>query len=221
MPEGRRTNPFQSLLKLNPLRGGDGERRRVMSRSRIISTAFFILLIAILVIPAFSEEGKFTLTSPDIPKKANMKDAQVFSGFGCSGQNISPALAWKNFPPETKSFALMVHDPDAPTGSGWWHWVVYNIPPKVSSLPAGAGKADGSLLPQGAVQSNTDFGGPGYGGPCPPKGDKPHRYVFTVFALKVDKLDLPPNASGALVGFVVRQNAIGKASLTGYYGRAK
>jgi len=192
-----------------------------MSRSRIISTAFFIVLIAILVIPAFSEEGKFTLTSPDIPKKANMKDAQVFSGFGCSGQNISPALAWKNFPPETKSFALMVHDPDAPTGSGWWHWVVYNIPAKVSSLPAGAGKADGSLLPQGAVQSNTDFGGPGYGGPCPPKGDKPHRYVFTVFALKVEKLELPPNPSGALVGFLVRQNAIVKASLTGYYGRAK
>ena len=192
-----------------------------MSRSRIISTAFFILLIAILVIPAFSEEGKFTLTSPDIPKKANMKDAQVFSGFGCSGQNISPALAWKNFPPETKSFALMVHDPDAPTGSGWWHWVVYNIPATVSSLPPDAGKVDGSQLPQGAVQSNTDFGSQGYGGPCPPVGDKPHRYVFTIFALKVEKLQLPPNASGAMVGFVVRQNAIGKASLTGYYGRAK
>jgi len=173
------------------------------------------------VSPAFSEQGKFTLSSPDIPKKGQMKDAQVFSGFGCSGQNISPALAWKNFPPETKSFALMVHDPDAPTGSGWWHWVVYNIPAKVSSLPAGAGKAEGSVLPQGAVQSNTDFGGPGYGGPCPPKGDKPHRYVFNIFALKVDKLELPPNPSGALVGFVVRQNAIGKASLTGYYGRAK
>jgi Raf kinase inhibitor-like YbhB/YbcL family protein len=187
----------------------------------VMTIVFCILLIPCLVSPVLSQQGKFILTSPDIPKKANMKDAQVFSGFGCSGQNISPALAWKNFPPETESFALMVHDPDAPTGSGWWHWVVYNIPPKVSSLPAGVGKADGGLLPQGAVQSNTDFGGPGYGGPCPPKGDKPHRYVFTIFALKVEKLDLPPNASGALVGFVVRQNAIGKASLTGYYGRAK
>jgi Raf kinase inhibitor-like YbhB/YbcL family protein len=193
-----------------------------MSCSKVISTIVFsILLVACLVSPAFTKQGKFTLISPDIPKKGQMKEAQVFSGFGCSGQNISPALAWKNFPPGTKSFALMVHDPDAPTGSGWWHWVVYNIPVKVSSLPPDAGKADGSLLPQGAVQSNTDFGGPGYGGPCPPVGDKPHRYVFTIFALKVDKLEIPPNSSGAMVGFVVRQNAIGKASLTGYYGRAK
>jgi hypothetical protein len=171
--------------------------------------------------PAFSEEAKFTLTSPDLPRKGQMKDDQVFSGFGCSGQNISPALAWKDFPAGTKSFALMVHDPDAPTGSGWWHWIVYNIPAKVTSLPTGAGKADGSLMPQGAVQSNTDFGTPGYGGPCPPKGDKPHRYIFTLFALKVEKLDLPPNATGALVGYMVRQNAIGKASVTGYYSRAK
>ena len=193
-----------------------------MSCSKIRSTIVFsILLIACLVTPAFSEQGKFTLISPDVPKKGQMKEAQVFSGFGCSGQNISPALAWKNFPAETKSFALMVYDPDAPTGSGFWHWVVYNISANVSSLPTGAGKADGSLLPKGAVQSNTDFGSPGYGGPCPPVGDKPHRYVFTIFALKVDKLELPPNASGALVGFVVRQNAIGKASITGYYGRAK
>lgn len=193
-----------------------------MSCSKIISTIVFsTLLIVCLVSPSSSEQGKFTLSSPEIPKKGQMKEVQVFSGFGCSGQNISPALAWKNFPPETKSFALMVYDPDAPTGSGWWHWIVYNIPAKVNSLPAGAGKAEGSLLPQGAVQSNTDFGSHGYGGPCPPKGDKPHRYVFTIFALKVEKLQLPPNASGAMVGFVVRQNAIGKTSLTGYYGRAK
>jgi len=193
-----------------------------MSCSRIMSTIVFpILLIVCLASPTFSEQGKFTLSSPDIPTKSSMKEAQVFSGFGCTGQNISPSLAWKNFPAETKSFALMVHDPDAPTGSGWWHWVVYNIPAKVTSLQAGAGKADGNQLPQGAVQSNTDFGSPGYGGPCPPKGDKPHRYVFTVFALKVEKLDLPLNATGALVGFMVRQNAIAKTSLTGYYGRAK
>jgi Raf kinase inhibitor-like YbhB/YbcL family protein len=190
-------------------------------RKIVAAIVFSILIIACLVTPAFSEQGKFTLVSPDIPKKGQLKEAQVFSGFGCSGQNRSPALAWKNVPPETKSFALMVHDPDAPTGSGWWHWIVYNIPAKVSSLPPDAGKADGSQLPQGAVQSNTDFGSQGYGGPCPPMGDKPHRYVFTLFALKVEKLQLPPNASGAMVGFVVRQNAIGKASLTGYYGRAK
>ena len=117
-----------------------------MSCSKIISTIVFsTLLIVCLVSPSSSEQGKFTLSSPEIPKKGQMKEVQVFSGFGCSGQNISPALAWKNFPPETKSFALMVYDPDAPTGSGWWHWIVYNIPAKVNSLPAGAGKAEGSL----------------------------------------------------------------------------
>ena len=170
---------------------------------------------------AAAQAAGFALSSPTVKPGSMLTEAQVFKGFGCDGKNISPALSWTGAPKATKSFAVTVYDPDAPTGSGWWHWVVYNIPAKVTSLPAGAGKADGSLLPQGAVQSNTDFGGPGYGGPCPPKGDKPHRYVFTIFALKADKLELPPNPSGALVGFVVRQNAIGKASLTGYYGRAK
>lgn len=180
-----------------------------------------LLLISCLALPVSAESPKLTLSSPDLPAKGPMKNEQVFSGFGCSGRNISPALAWKNAPAGTKSFALMAYDPDAPTGSGWWHWVVYNIPASVTSLPAGAGKADGSLLPAGAVQSNTDFGAAGYGGPCPPAGDKPHRYIFTIFALKVEKLELPPNPSAAMVGFFVRQNMIQKASVTGTYSRKK
>ena len=182
---------------------------------------FSVLLIVCLVTPAFSEQGKFTLSSPDIPKKGQMKETQVFSGFGCTGQNLSPALAWKNFPPQTKSFALMVHDPDAPTGSGWWHWVVYNIPANVSSLPMMQARQMGACCLKELCSRIQTSAAPGTEVHVPPWVTSPDRYAFTIFALKVEKLELPPNASGALVGFMVRQNAIGKASLTGYYGRAK
>ena len=115
-------------------------------------------------------------------------------GFGCAGGNKSPHLKWSDSPPGTKSFAVTCYDPDAPTGSGFWHWLVVNIPANVSELPEGAGSAGGNL-PAGAVQTRTDFGTPGYGGPCPPQGDHPHRYLFTVFAVKTDRLDVKPDTS--------------------------
>jgi Raf kinase inhibitor-like YbhB/YbcL family protein len=165
---------------------------------------------------------QFKIASPDIKPSGMIAEEQVFSGFGCSGKNVSPALAWSGAPKGAKSFALLVHDPDAPTGgAGWWHWVVVNIPAGTSELKKDAGKADGSALPSGAVQVRTDFGGPGWGGPCPPAGDKPHRYNFTLHALKVEKLDLPKDAGAALAGFMVNANSIGKATLTGRYGRKK
>ncbi|MBN9461512.1 MAG: YbhB/YbcL family Raf kinase inhibitor-like protein [Burkholderiales bacterium] len=164
----------------------------------------------------------FQLSSPDIAPNATIADKQVYKGFGCEGGNVSPALSWKAPPKGTRSFALMVHDPDAPTGgAGWWHWVVYNLPADALSLPEGAGSADGGKLPAGAAQAKTDFGTPGWGGPCPPVGDKPHHYVFTVYALKVEKIDVPEGATASLVGFMVNANAIGKATLTGRYGRRK
>ncbi len=163
----------------------------------------------------------FLLKSAEIHHRGTIKPEQVFSGFGCTGQNISPSLAWENVPPGTKSFALSAYDPDAPTGSGWWHWVVYNIPSEVRSLPAGAGDGNKNLLPSGAVLGNTDYGTPSYGGPCPPEGDKPHRYIFTLHALKVEKMELPASATAALVGFMVNHNTIEKTSFTGYYGRPK
>ncbi len=178
-------------------------------------------LSMMMPVTALAGGAAFTLESADIPHKSHIKDAQVFNGFGCSGQNISPALAWKNAPAGTKSFALLMFDPDAPTGSGWWHWVVYNLPAQTSSLSAGAGKADGSGLPAGSAQGITDFGTTGYGGPCPPPGDKPHRYIFTLHALKVEKLDLPATATAAMVGFEVNENTIAKASFIGYYSRKK
>ena len=160
------------------------------------------------------------LSSPDIAANGSIDNKHVFNGFGCSGGNLSPALSWKDAPAGTRSFALLVHDPDAPTGgAGWWHWAVYNLPAGTTSLPQGAGTADGKGLPAGAVQPKTDFGAPGWGGPCPPAGDQPHHYHFTLYALKAEKLEVPPDASASLVGFVVNANALAHARLTGMYGR--
>jgi hypothetical protein len=139
----------------------------------------------------------------------------------CTGGNLSPALSWSGAPAATKSLAVTIYDPDAPTGSGWWHWVVFNIPPGTTSLPKGAGDVKKKLMPKGAIQSRTDFGADGYGGPCPPPGDKPHHYQITVFAVDVDKLPDAKNdtASAALVGFDLHFHTLAKATLTGVYGR--
>ena len=163
----------------------------------------------------------FTLSSPTIKPGSTLTDAQVYKGFGCEGKNISPALKWSGAPSGTKSFAVTVYDPDAPTGSGWWHWVVYNIPASATELPEGAGGADGKGLPAGAAQGRTDFGAPGFGGACPPAGDKPHRYIFTDYALKTDKIDAPADGTAALVGFMINANKLGKASFEAKYGRSK
>lgn len=185
---------------------------------RAMSLAFAAAAIAAAPL---AQAGGFTLTSPTIKPGATLTEAQVFNGFGCSGKNISPALKWSGAPAGTKSFAVTLYDPDAPTGSGWWHWVVYNLPASTTELAEGAGAADGKALPAGAMQGRTDFGAPGFGGACPPAGDKPHRYIFTVFALKTDKVDVPADATAALVGFMVNANKIGKASFTAKYGRSK
>ena len=176
--------------------------------------------------------GEFTLSSPDL-RDGRIDNRFVLNGFGCKGDNVSPALVWRNAPAGTKSFALQVYDPDAPTGSGFWHWAVYNLPPSTVTLPQGAGNR-AERLPGGAFGGNTDFmdtgatGGNGnYGGPCPPEGDRPHRYVFTIYALAVDKIEVaagvPKSGSAALYGFVLNKGLgpamLGKASFTATYGR--
>jgi Raf kinase inhibitor-like YbhB/YbcL family protein len=176
-----------------------------------------LLIAALALMPAAA--NAFSLESAEVKPGATIADAQVYKGFGCNGGNVSPSLAWKNAPAGTQSFAITVCDPDAPTGSGWWHWVVFNLPAHTKSLPAGAGDTAADKMPAGAVQSRTDFGTPGYGGPCPPQGDKPHRYVFTVYALKTAKLDADANAPGAMIGFMIHANTIGKATFTAKYGR--
>jgi Raf kinase inhibitor-like YbhB/YbcL family protein len=179
--------------------------------------AFTGCLSALLAAAAPASAAKFTLTSPDIKPNSKIGDQFIFNSFGCSGPNVSPALAWSGAPAGTKSFVLTVYDPDAPTGSGFWHWVMYNIPASVTSLPQGAGAT--GKQPEGAVLSGNDFGAAGYGGPCPPPGAKPHHYIFTIFAEKTDKLEVPPNPTNAVIGFVTRAGAIASASFTARYGR--
>lgn len=182
-------------------------------------TRFWLLLVVLTVWAGPGVAAEFRASSPVVKDKGTIGNEQVFNGFGCTGANISPEIRWENPPKEAKSFAVTIYDPDAPTGSGWWHWVIFNIPPSVTKLPANAGKPDAGLAPAESIQSMTDFGTPGYGGPCPPQGDKAHRYIVTVHALKVDRLPLKADASGAMVGFYLHQNRVGKASFTATYGR--
>ena len=175
-----------------------------------------LLFIFLAASQCFAAE--FSIQSASWQDGQTMKNAYVFNSFGCTGDNISPQVSWSGAPEGTKSFAVTVYDPDAPTGSGWWHWTVFNIPADVAELKEGA-SADPAKLPAGTIQGRTDFGKPGYGGACPPVGNKPHRYILTVYALKTDKIDLNADSSGALVGYYLNQNALAKASLTVKYGR--
>ena len=170
-----------------------------------------------ILVSSFSFAQTFVLKSKDIGGQMTLQ--QVLNGFGCVGKNLSPQLNWENPPSGTKSFAITVYDKDAPTGSGWWHWVVFDIPVSATGLTQGAGGVSKKLLPTGAIQSITDFGQPGYGGPCPPQGDKPHQYVVTLYALKTDKLGLDAKASPALVGYYIYGNTLAKASIVAYYQR--
>lgn len=144
---------------------------------------------------------------------------QVFNSFGCNGENISPKIFWENAPKDTKSFAITLYDKDAPTGSGWWHWLVFDIPKDVNFLEKNAGDMSKNLLPSGAISSKSDFGANGYGGACPPQGDKAHQYLLTVHALSVESLGLDEQANAALVGFSINANTIAKASLVAYMQR--
>jgi Raf kinase inhibitor-like YbhB/YbcL family protein len=188
-----------------------------ISFSAIGAAAAFVALLS----PAAASSAQtFQMLSDDIAAGQRIPQTFAFNGFGCTGQNTSPALSWRHPPAGTKSFAVMVHDQDAVTGgAGFWHWAIVNLPAGTSGLTRGAGTADGSALPEAARQITTDFGTTGWGGPCPPTGDKPHRYTFTVYALKVDTLELPPNATASFSGFMVNANAVGKASFTSLYGR--
>jgi Raf kinase inhibitor-like YbhB/YbcL family protein len=181
-----------------------------------MKNGFFALAFLLSTSPALAAD--FTLTSTDIATGRQLTSAQVFNGFGCAGENVSPHLAWSNPPAETKSFVITAYDPDAPTGSGWWHWVAFNIPANARSLGSGASRNTGKL-PAGVVESRTDFGAVGFGGACPPPGAAAHRYIFKITALKVEKLDLPSDASAALVGYMTTLNALGSAEIVAIYGR--
>ena len=158
------------------------------------------------------EENIFKLTSDELINNSALPNAQVYNGYGCNGENMSPQLSWKNSPTNTKSFAIICHDPDAPRQNGWYHWLVINIPNSVTSIKKN-GKIDGSL------ETVTDFGAPGFGGACPPVGHGVHRYNFTVYALDIEKLNLQQDAKPKTVEDEIMKHVIAKSTITGLFER--
>lgn len=160
---------------------------------------------------------RLVLRSPDVKPDAPIALEYVYDESGCHGGNTSPALSWTHPPMGTRSFAVLMLDPDAP-GGVWWHWAVFDIPAAVSSLRAGAGDPGSHRLPAGAIQVDNDFGSPGYAGPCPPPGPA-HHYRLLLYALRVAKLGLDPRASAAQVAARAQANALAEAEIVGFYGR--
>jgi Raf kinase inhibitor-like YbhB/YbcL family protein len=162
----------------------------------------------------------FVLTSSDPQLAISVPLIYTAKAFGCSGGNTSPPLEWRGAPAGTKSFVVTLFDRDErSTPSGWWHWVIYDLPGTAEKLPAGAGAEHSPLLPAETRQGRTDLGEDAYHGPCPAKGDPPHRYVFTIYALNVAKLDVPADSSGAMVTSTTQDHLLGKAVFVAHYGR--
>jgi Raf kinase inhibitor-like YbhB/YbcL family protein len=161
--------------------------------------------------------ASFSVTSTDIEDGAALPDAQVFDSWGFSGSNSSPALSWSGFPAETAGFAVTCYDPDAPTPSGFWHWIVVGLPASTTSLPSGAGNEDGSGLPEGAFHVPNDFGTPAYGGAAPPQGDQPHRYMFVVHALDTDDMGIDGSVTPAVAAFNTGMHTLARAVIAPTY----
>lgn len=159
----------------------------------------------------------FTAWSSPLTSVKKVPDQFVFNGFGCHGKNISPPLEWSEAPPETQSFAVTLHDPDAPKSGGWWHWTVVNIPASVTKIEEGA--SNENRLPKNAVELKTDFGDVHYGGPCPPAGDAPHHYVFTVYALKRKSIPVTTKTTPASIKRALEEESIAKSSFVVEYAR--
>ena len=182
-----------------------------------MKTTTLLTGILLTISSTLFSQNTFTLSNNTLGGEATK--IEEFNGFGCTGKNESPQLSWKNAPEGTKSFAITMYDPDAPTGSGWWHWVVFDIPTSTTELVANAGDIKLNLTPEGTIQSITNYGAQGYGGPCPPQGHGLHQYIITVYALKTDTLGLDKNTNPAIVGYYLWNNTLAKASIVSYYKR--
>lgn len=174
-------------------------------------------ILGLLYSSSSFSQVNFTLRSNDLGGQATQKEE--FNGFGCTGENTSPQLSWINAPEGTKSFAITMYDPDAPTGSGWWHWLAFDIPADVLEIPTNAGNVESGKMPEGAIQSITDYSIYGYGGPCPPEGHGYHKYEITVYALKTEKLGLTKDTNPAVVGYYLGNNTIAKSTIVAYFKR--
>ena len=177
------------------------------------------LLVLVLPLVACAGEAGFHVASAALHDGDALPLAQVYKGSGCDGGNRSPGLSWNGAPHGTRGYAVTMFDPDAPTGHGWWHWLAYDLPARTTSLREGVGSANGAALPAGARQARNDFGSIGYGGACPPVGNKPHRYVITVYALPVAQLAVPASASTTQIDAALKRGALANARLTLEYGR--
>jgi Raf kinase inhibitor-like YbhB/YbcL family protein len=179
----------------------------------------FLAIFLSIVVVSCHQSHALSIKSTDIAAGSKWPRKHIFDSFGCTGKNISPQIAWSDLPEGTKSLAFTIYDPDAPTGSGWWHWLVVNIPITYKELPTNFGAQDNFKLADGILQIRNDFGFNKFGGSCPPKGDKPHKYIFTIYALKTDKIDLESTATAAFAGYSINQNVIAKASFEAFNSR--
>lgn len=159
----------------------------------------------------------FAVTSTSFTDGDTLPDLHVFDSWGMSGGNVSPQLAWSGAPAETKGYAVTCFDPDAPTPSGFWHWLLVGLPSDCTHLPEGAGAERSRHLPSGALQMRNDYGLKAYGGAAPPAGDREHRYLFAVHALDTDDLGLDDNTSGAATGFTIGAHTLARAVITATY----
>lgn len=182
------------------------------------AAAILAALYVGLLAPMERPIGEFEVRSPDFTAERQLPDWMALAGYGCVGENRSPALEWRGAPAPTRGYAVTLYDPDAPNREGWWHWIVVDIPADRTSLPSTAPGAKPADWPAEARELRTDFGVPGYGGPCPPEGAL-HRYVLTVYALAIDLPEVPPELTAATIGHWLWSNALAKAELTGLYSR--
>ncbi|GAA2093449.1 YbhB/YbcL family Raf kinase inhibitor-like protein [Microlunatus panaciterrae] len=159
----------------------------------------------------------FTLTSTDVADGAELPMPQVSGIMDAGGQDVSPQLSWSGFPPETRSYVVSVFDPDAPTASGFWHWAVADIPASVTSLPTGAGDAEGSGLPDGAWQLRNDGGSKRYLGAAPPAGHGRHRYFIAVHAVDVEQIGIDPDSTPAFLMFNLFSHTVGRAVIAPWW----
>jgi Raf kinase inhibitor-like YbhB/YbcL family protein len=187
--------------------------RAVRHRAKHAAVA---LLAAAL--PCAALAAGFTLSSKAVADGRTLSLQQVYDSGTCHGGNVSPDVAWRNTPRNTRSIAITLYDPDARQGKGWWHWIVVDIPAATHALPAGAGSAAGAL-PHGAIQARNDFGDSHFGGACPPVGDAPHHYQLTAWALDVAKLPVTPESTGPQILPLLKAHTLAITRITARYGR--